>query len=186
MRIQHIITALSCTVFSSLAFANSFTLTSTDITNGTHMSKAQEFNGFGCAGGDISPQLAWSGAPEGTKSFAVTVYDPDAPTGSGWWHWQMVNIPVSTFELASGAGNADNSAAPNGSMQMKNDYSNKSFGGACPPQGHGVHRYIFTVYALSVEKLDLPEDPSAALVGYMINANSLANSKIEALYQRDK
>ena len=178
-------------LFISLAFtasvsAKSFTLSSTDIAEGVMMNKAQEYNGFGCTGGDISPQLAWSNAPEGTKSFAVTVYDPDAPTGSGWWHWQMVNIPKTTTQLAKDSGNVNNQTAPQGSIQNKNDYGSRSFGGACPPEDHGTHHYIFTLHALSVEKLELPEDASGALAGYMINAHAIESAKIVALYKRDK
>ena len=176
---------ITLVTITSNAKAAEFTLSSNDITSGEFMAKSQEFNGFGCSGGDQSPHLAWNNAPEGTKSFAITVYDPDAPTGSGWWHWQLVNIPSDVTELASGAGNADGTEAPAGSVHVANDYGGKSFGGACPPQGHGVHRYRFTVHALSVETLDLPENASGALAGYMINANALAISTIEALYQRD-
>ena len=167
------------------AVAGSLSLTSQDIAPGKMMGKQQEFNGFGCDGGDRSPQLKWSGAPKGTKSFAITAYDPDAPTGSGWWHWQIVNIPASVTELPGNAGSAKEALAPSGSLHIKNDYGIAGFGGACPPQGHGVHRYRFTLHALSVEKLELPEDPSSALVGYMINANTLESSTIEALYKRD-
>lgn len=163
---------------STIATAGDFTLSSQDITAGKMMPKAQEFQGFGCTGGNLSPQLAWSGAPEGTKAFAVTVYDPDAPTGSGWWHWQIVNIPAGVTSLAAGAN------APEGSLQIKNDYGVAAFGGACPPPGHGIHRYQFTVHALS-KKLELPEDPSGALTGYMINAHSLGSATLEALYKRD-
>ena len=149
------------------------------------MSKEHEFNGFGCTGGDKSPHLKWSGIPEGTKSFAITVYDPDAPTGSGWWHWQVVNIPVSVTELATDAGNTQKVAVPDGSMQIKNDYGIRGFGGACPPKGHGVHHYRFTIHALSVEKLDIPEQASGALAGYMINAHTIESSTLVSLYQRD-
>ena len=161
-----------------------FTLTSTDIAAGKQMKKAQEFNGFGCIGDDLSPQLSWSGAPQGTVAYAVFAYDPDAPTGSGWWHWQVVNIPAEVTSIATGAGKADSKVLPKGSMQIENDYGVAAFGGACPPQGHGVHRYQFTVYALS-KKLELPVNASGALTGYMVKANSLASSTIEALYQRD-
>ncbi|MDN4503241.1 YbhB/YbcL family Raf kinase inhibitor-like protein [Alteromonadaceae bacterium BrNp21-10] len=167
------------------AFAATFTLASNDIAQGEMMDKEQEFNGFGCAGGDISPHLKWANAPTGTKSFAITVYDPDAPTGSGWWHWQVVNIPANVMELAADAGSSKASSMPTGSVQIANDYGSKSFGGVCPPNGHGVHHYRFTIHALSVEKLELPDDASGALAGYMINANTLASSTIEALYKRD-
>jgi Raf kinase inhibitor-like YbhB/YbcL family protein len=169
----------------TLSMADSLSLSSNDITQGEFMPIAQEYNGFGCAGGDLSPHLHWSGAPEGTKSFAVTVYDPDAPTGSGWWHWQIVNIPATVSELEMGAGSELNDVAPQGSIQIKNDFGQYGFGGACPPQGHGVHHYQFTVHALSVEQIALPEDASGALTGYMINANTIESATIEALYQRD-
>ena len=169
---------------SASVFAGDFTLSSNDITEGEFMAKAQEFNGFGCSGDDLSPHLAWSNAPKGTKSFAITAYDPDAPTGSGWWHWQVVNIPTSVTELATGAGDTKKNAKPNGSVQISNDYGSKGFGGACPPVGHGVHRYNFTVHALSVDKLSLPENASGALAGYMINAHTIETSTIQSLYKR--
>lgn len=162
-----------------------FSLTSSDISANEYMSKKHEFQGFGCDGSDLSPQLSWGDAPAATKSFAVMAYDPDAPTGSGWWHWQVVNIPVETKELKTGAGSPNGESIPKGARQLKNDYGIAGFGGACPPKGHGAHRYQFTVYALSVKKLELPEDPSGALTGYMVKANSLASSTLEALYKRD-
>lgn len=176
---------LPLTVFvSASAMADSFQLTSTEIAQGKTMGKAQEFQGFGCSGGNASPQLSWSGAPKDTEAFAVFAYDPDAPTGSGWWHWQIINIPKNVTSLASNAGDASKDLTPAGSMSLRNDYGASGFGGACPPKGHGVHRYQFTVFALS-KKLDLPKDASAALTGYMVRAHSLASSTIEALYKRD-
>lgn len=170
---------------STSVFAGSLTLSSDDISNAEFMTETQEFNGFGCSGADTSPQLKWSGAPEGTKSFAITAYDPDAPTGSGWWHWQILNIPATVTELPAGAGNTKGTLAPAGSQQIENDYGSRGFGGACPPEGHGTHHYRFTVHALSTELLALPENASGALAGYMINANTLESSTIEALYKRD-
>jgi len=170
---------------SASVFAGSLTLSSNDISHGEMMADTQEFNGFGCSGSDISPHLKWSGAPKGTKSFAITAYDPDAPTGSGWWHWQVVNISKTVMELPTGAGSTKEILAPKGSMQIINDYGDRGFGGACPPPGHGVHRYKFTVHALSVEKLELPENASGALSGFMINANTIESSTIESLYKRD-
>jgi Raf kinase inhibitor-like YbhB/YbcL family protein len=179
-----LITVLSLSISAS-AYAGTLTLSSHDIAQGEFMAKAQEFKGFGCSGGDVSPHLKWTNAPQGTKSFAITAYDPDAPTGSGWWHWQVVNIPKNVTEIATGAGSANTDLAVQGSQQINNDYGNRAFGGACPPPGHGVHHYRFTVHALSVEKLELPDDASGALAGYMINANSIESSTIEALYKRD-
>ncbi|MEI6894450.1 MAG: YbhB/YbcL family Raf kinase inhibitor-like protein [Colwellia sp.] len=170
---------------SSAVFADSFTLSSHDIAQGQFMAKAQEYNGFGCSGGDLSPHLKWANAPKNTKSFAITAYDPDAPTGSGWWHWQLINIPKNVAEIATGAGSEKKTIAPKGSTQISNDYGSRAFGGACPPVGHGVHHYRFTIHALSVATLQIPENASGALAGYMINANTIASSTIEALYQRD-
>ena len=174
---------LSITLFTSATLADSLSLSSTDLSHGEFMKKAQEFQGFGCSGGNLSPQLSWDGVPEGTQAFAVTAYDPDAPTGSGWWHWQLVNIPANITTLPTGAGTPSKNLTPKGSMQMRNDYGIHDFGGACPPEGHGAHRYQFTVHALS-QKLELPENASGALTGYMINANSLGSSTLEALYKR--
>jgi len=172
-------------IVSAPVFANSLTLSSEDIAQGEFMDKAQEFNGFGCNGSDLSPHLKWSNIPKGTKSFAITAYDPDAPTGSGWWHWQAVNIPVTVTELARDAGSTKKNKMPVGTVQIQSDFGNRGFGGACPPKGHGIHHYRFTIHALSVEKLELPVNASGALAGYMINANTIATSTIEALYKRD-
>jgi Raf kinase inhibitor-like YbhB/YbcL family protein len=179
-----LISILYLGLFSSVS-AGSFELSSQDISHGELMSKTHEFNGFGCSGSDLSPHLKWSGAPKGTKSFAITAYDPDAPTGSGWWHWQIVNISNDINEVITGAGNITKDLAPKGSNQIINDYGNRGFGGACPPSGHGIHHYRFTVHALSVEKLEIPPSASGALAGYMINANTLASRTIESLYKRD-
>ncbi|MFT2111389.1 YbhB/YbcL family Raf kinase inhibitor-like protein [Marinomonas sp. 2405UD68-3] len=175
---------LSFSSAMSFADSSSFTLKSDDIRSNEMMPVAQEFKGFGCSGGNVSPQLSWSNPPMGTAAFAVTAYDPDAPTGSGWWHWQVVNIPADVRGLAADAGDSATQSLPKGSIQIKNDYGFSGFGGACPPKGHGTHRYQFTVHALS-KPLELPEDASGALTGYMINAHSIAKSTIEALYRRD-
>ncbi|MCD8522210.1 MAG: YbhB/YbcL family Raf kinase inhibitor-like protein [Saccharospirillaceae bacterium] len=145
------------------------------------MPKAQEFNGFGCDGGNVSPQLSWTGAPEGTKSFAITAYDPDAPTGSGWWHWLVFNIPADITHLKAGA---SGQSMPEGSTESRTDYGVPGFGGACPPKGDKAHRYQFTVYALNTDTLDLAPDSSGALVGYYLNGHALAKATLEALYQR--
>ena len=172
-------------IISLPAFAGSLTLSSNDVEHGQFMDKKQEFNGFGCSGEDLSPHLKWSNAPKGTKSFAVTAYDPDAPTGSGWWHWQIINIPSTVTELSSNSGSVKENLSPSGSVQIQNDYGSRGFGGACPPEGHGVHHYRFTLHAISVEKLELPKDASGALAGYMINAHTIESTTIESLYKRD-
>ena len=161
--------------------AQEFTLVSEDIMEGQHLASSQVFQGFGCEGENTSPHLSWSNAPAGTKSFAVTVYDPDAPTGSGWWHWNVINIPASVNSLSEGA--SRNTDMPEGAIQLKNDYGTTGFGGACPPPGE-VHRYIFTVYALGADKLDIAEEASNALAGYMTRANALASASITAVYTR--
>lgn len=151
-------------------------LFSPDIAEGQQLADKYVFQGFGCEGGNIAPSLSWTGAPEGTKSFAVTVYDPDAPTGSGWWHWFVFNIPADVTDLPSGAELAANA------VELKNDYGASGFGGACPPPGE-VHRYQFTLHALGA-KLEIDGSVSNALAGFMVNANSLASSTITAVYTR--
>jgi Raf kinase inhibitor-like YbhB/YbcL family protein len=171
---------------SVLANAAGFTLTSPDVkANGT-IDKKFEFNGFGCAGENKSPALKWSGAPKDTKSFAVNVYDPDAPTGSGWWHWYVVNLPASVTELKADAGAVGGANLPKGATHVKIDFGTAGFGGVCPPQGDKPHRYIFTVHALKTDKLDIPADATAALAGFMVNANTIAKAGFTAMYGRAK
>jgi Raf kinase inhibitor-like YbhB/YbcL family protein len=131
---------------------------------------------MGCTGQNISPHLAWSGAPEGTKSFVVTIYDQDAQTGSGWWHWVVTNIPASVWELPQGAG-TDQAKLPNGALQTNTDAGRAGYGGPCPPVGQ-THRYLISVNALKVEKLELPPNATAALVGMMTNMNSLGKATL--------
>jgi Raf kinase inhibitor-like YbhB/YbcL family protein len=163
--------------------AAGFTLTSPTVKPGAKIGDAQVFNGFGCSGKNVSPALKWSGAPKDTKSFALTVYDPDAPTGSGWWHWVVLNIPATTTELPEGAG-GEGGKLPSGAMQVKTDFGKAGYGGPCPPQGDKPHRYIFTVYALKTDKLDVPADGTAALAGFMINANKLGSATFTSKYGR--
>jgi Raf kinase inhibitor-like YbhB/YbcL family protein len=166
------------------AQAAGFTLSSPTIKPGSMLSEAQVFSGFGCTGKNVSPALAWQGAPAGTKSFAVTLYDPDAPTGSGWWHWVIYNIPAATTQLAEGAGADGGKGLPTGSAMGHTDFGTAAFGGACPPAGDKPHRYVFTVYALKTDKLDIPADATAALVGFMVHANMIGEAKFTALYGR--
>ena len=167
-----------------LAHGAGFTLTSPDIKPGAKLANTFVFNGFGCSGENKSPALKWSGAPKGTESYAVTVYDPDAPTGSGWWHWVVYNIPGDTTELKAGAGTANSSELPMGAVQGRTDFGTAAFGGACPPQGDKPHRYVFTVHALKVDKIDVPADASAALIGFMLHANQLGKASFTAKYGR--
>ncbi|MDD2894389.1 MAG: YbhB/YbcL family Raf kinase inhibitor-like protein [Aliarcobacter sp.] len=170
--------ALSILFSASVVFAQNFTLSSTDLQG--QLTSKQVFNGFGCTGENISPELSWKDAPKGTKSFAITVYDPDAPTGSGWWHWLAFDISKDKFTLPSGFGNSESKDA----IQSITDYGKSGFGGACPPLGDKAHRYIFTVHALDVETLALDKNSSPALVGYYINAHSLAKASLISYYGR--
>lgn len=164
------------------AGAQEFTLKSDDLKG--QLTQTQVFSGFGCSGKNISPSLKWINPPKNTKSFAVTVYDPDAPTGSGWWHWVIFNIPAGVNELKADAGRIEKKLAPAGSIQSVTDYGKPGFGGACPPQGDKAHRYIFTVYALSIAKVDLDEKTPPAMVGFFLNSNVIAKASLISYYQR--
>ncbi|GBQ63776.1 kinase inhibitor phospholipid-binding protein [Ameyamaea chiangmaiensis NBRC 103196] len=155
-----------------------FTLTSPAFADGGTLPHAQLFNGMGQTGENRSPALRWTGAPAGTKSFALTVYDPDAPTGSGWWHWIVVNLPATTNGLTEGASPG---ALPEGALETRTDFGAPGYGGAAPPPG-APHRYIFTVHALGIDHLDLSPDASGAMAGFLINANRLASASLTALY----
>lgn len=161
-----------------------FKLHSADIKPGSMIARKFEANVFGCSGENKSPELKWSGAPKGTKSFAVTVHDPDAPTGSGWWHWSVIDIPANVTELKPDAGNASNANLPAGAKQVRIDYGVAAWGGLCPPPGDKPHRYVFTVYALKTDKLDIPADATAALAGFMIHANMIGQASFTARYGR--
>ncbi len=162
---------LICLLAAQNVNAGEFVVTSPQIKEGGRISDEQVFNGFGCQGGNASPALHWKGAPEGTKSFAVTVYDPDAPTGSGWWHWVIFNIPANVNSLSKNAGNPQANLALAGSIQSKTDFGKPGYGGPCPPSGDKPHRYLFTVYALKTDKLPLDENAPAAMVGYYLHQN---------------
>lgn len=168
---------------SAYAAAADFSVSSSDIRNQQPLSLNQVFNGFGCTGKNLSPEVVWQHAPAGTKSFALTVYDPDAPTGSGWWHWVVANIPANVERLPGGAGSAGGKL-PVGSVQARNDFGESSFGGACPPVGDKPHHYVFTVWALDAESLPVTAQSSAAMVGYMLNQHKIAKASITATYGR--
>jgi Raf kinase inhibitor-like YbhB/YbcL family protein len=161
-------------------------LTSAEIKNGATIANDQVFKGFGCTGNNISPSLSWSGAPNGTKSFAVSIYDPDAPTGSGWWHWVVFNIPAGTTSLPKGAGDPAKSLMPAGAIQSRTDFGSDGYGGPCPPKGDKPHHYHVTVFAVDVDKLpDAQNDgASAALVGFDLHFHTLAKASLTGLYGR--
>ncbi len=176
------ICSLCC--FANLANAK-MSISSPDFKDGEMIKEANVYKGFGCNGKNISPQIIINDIPKDAKSLALTVYDPDAPTGSGWWHWIVYNIPSTTKTIFSG----DKKIAPWASFGKdavfgRNDYGTNDYGGPCPPIGHGNHHYVLTIYALNVEKLTLPKDASAALIGYNLNANTVEKASITAIYQR--
>jgi hypothetical protein len=172
---------------AGVAGAQPFKLASLDLKPNGTIAEEQVFNGFGCSGKNVSPALSWSGAPKGTKSFALLVHDPDAPTGgAGWWHWLVVNIPASVSELKKDAGKADGSDLPPGAQQVTTDFGSPGWGGPCPPAGDKAHRYNFTLYALKVEQLDLPKGATASLAGFMVNANAIGKTTLTGRYGRKK
>lgn len=184
MKRLQLLVAVLCTTVTCAAHATDFSVSSTAFAAGGALKPAQVFNSFGCTGQNVSPSLAWKGEPQGTQSFAVTVYDPDAPTGSGWWHWVVFDIPANVHSLAEGSGNIEGKGLPSAAKQGRSDYGIRAYGGACPPVGDKPHRYIFTVYALKVTHLDVPADASAAMIGYLIHGNALGNTSIQATYAR--
>jgi Raf kinase inhibitor-like YbhB/YbcL family protein len=172
---------LTLTVLATQAQAAGFSLSSPDMRDGGTLPAAQVANSFGCSGENLSPALEWSNVPEGTKSFAVSLYDPDAPTGSGFWHWVMFNIPADVTTLPAGI--SPEKGAPDGAIQSRADAGYPGFLGACPPEGE-THAYVFTVTALDTPTLDLDTSASGALIGFMTNAHALAKASISVRYGR--
>jgi Raf kinase inhibitor-like YbhB/YbcL family protein len=165
------------------ATAGKFTLVSPDIGKDNPIAVDQVFNGFGCKGKNLSPALFWSGAPAGTQSFAIMVHDPDAPTGSGFWHWVVYNIPASAVSIPAEAGDVKKKGMPVGVVQGRNDFGAFGYGGPCPPPGK-PHHYHFRIFALKVPKLDVPNDATAALIGFNVNANKIAETDLVGMYGR--
>ena len=160
--------------------STTFTLTSENLEG---QATAQEVFS-GCGGINKSPQLSWENAPEGTKSFAIIMYDPDAPTGSGWWHWLVVNLPANTNSLPINAGDPAAKLLPEGVVQTRTDYGTVGYGGPCPPEGHGLHQYMITVHALKTDRLDIKSDAIPATVGYQVNANTIGKASLVFYHQR--
>lgn len=168
------------------AQAQNMTLQSEEISDGATIKDEQVANVFGCKGGNKSPSLSWSGAPSDAKSFAITVYDPDAPTGSGFWHWVVFNIPAGTAAIPKNAGSVKAKLMPKGAIQSRTDFGTDGYGGPCPPQGDKPHHYIFTVYAVDEDKLQFAKDHnvSAAVVGFELHFHSKAKGTLTATYGR--
>ena len=162
--------------------AAEFKLSSSSLQANGQLPEAHVLNGFGCQGDNRSPALQWENEPEGTRSFAITAYDPDAPTGSGWWHWVVYNLPANARSLPENA--SQGQVLPKGAVQGRTDFGSTQYGGACPPAGDKPHRYIFTVHALKAAHIALPADASAAMVGFMIHMNKLDSASLQVRYQR--
>lgn len=175
---------LTLSLFLSVSSFAQGTFTLNSATLGGNATLTEEFNGFGCTGENVSPQLSWENVPEGTKSFAITMYDPDAPTGSGWWHWVVVDLPAEVSSLPANAGNPEKGLMPEVAIQSLTNYGVPGYGGPCPPEGHGIHQYVITVHALSVETLGLDANTNPAIVGYYLWSNTLAKASIVTYYQR--
>lgn len=148
-----------------------------------YLQKANEYNSFGGTGGNLSPALSWDGVPEGTKSFAVTVFDPDAPTGSGFWHWIAYDIPATVRVLPANSGSPEQTEIP-GLKQAFSDFGQPGYGGCCPPESCPAHRYIFTVHALSIESIPVTPDTANAVIRYMIQMNTIQKAEVVTLYKR--
>src|SRR5258706_1246681 len=179
--------ALGLSLFGTgAANAQSMSFASTDLREGATFANEQVFKGFGCTGSNVSPALSWSGAPGGTRSSAVQMYDQDATTGRGWWHWVAFNIPPATTSLPKGAGDAKKKLMPKGAIQARNDYGAFGYGGPCPPPGDKPHHYQITIFALDVDKLPNAKNDavSAALVGFDLNSHALAKATLTGLYGR--
>lgn len=161
-----------------------FTVTSKDVSDGVLLPEAQVSEIMGAGGADISPQLSWTGFPEGTRSFAVTCYDPDAPTASGFWHWAVVNLPVDTTELPADAGNPDSGLLPSSAVVLRNDAGMARYIGAAPPGGHGKHRYFFVIHAVDVDTLDVGPDDTPAVLGFNLFSHTVGRAAIVPVYER--
>jgi len=175
---------LLLTFFATAVFAGEFKLTSSDLENNGVMPNSQVYDKFGCTGDNISPELTWQGEPAGTKSFVITVFDPDAPTGSGWWHWLVFNIPKDIHTLPEDSGNPDNGLMPDGVIQGRTDFGTSGYGGACPPKGAKKHRYQFTVWALDTDHLPLTADTSGAMLGFNLSNHAIGKAEITVMYGR--
>ncbi len=184
LKLAAILAVVMVSTAPAQANGGKFTLSSTDAHAGQMLKMPQVFNAMGCTGGNMSPEIEWSGAPATAKSFALTIYDPDAPTGSGWWHWVVYNIPANVKKIPAGAGSAGATTLPAGAKQGNTDFGTPGYGGACPPAGDKAHHYVFTLFALDVASLDIPSTATAAYIGFNLHGHTVATATFTALYQR--
>lgn len=182
MSIRFVLVVAAALISAGPAYA--LKLSSPSIPAGGTFSVKQTYHGFGCIGGNRSPALNWRDVPQGTRSFALTLYDPDAPTGSGWWHWVVVDIPASARDVPAGAGSPGAGKLPAGAVQIRNDFGAAAYGGPCPPRGDRPHHYTFTIYALKTAHLKLPPGASPAMAGFLIHANAIASAQLVVRYGR--
>ncbi|WP_374379107.1 YbhB/YbcL family Raf kinase inhibitor-like protein [Thermomonas sp.] len=182
--VPQLLLALACLSPPAMASAHGFTLLGPVAMAGDRLPQAQVADAFGCHGGNRSPALRWLRVPPGARSFAVTAFDMDAPTGSGWWHWIAYDLPAGTTRLPAGAGAADGAGLPAGARQARNDFGAPGYGGACPPAGDAPHRYVFTVHALDVDALEIPADATPAMVRFLIHRHAIAQASVTARYAR--
>ena len=176
--------AFTLLCWNPLAMAGDFQLTGATLQPNGTLPSQHVFNSFGCTGGNLSPQLSWTKEPPGTKSFALTVYDPDAPTGSGWWHWLVFNIPSDVHGLLENSGNPEKGLMPKQAIQARTDFGTPGYGGACPPAGSPDHRYQVTVWALDIDQLPLTADSSGAMLGFYLYQHLLEKAELTVVYGR--
>ncbi|MGO8737765.1 YbhB/YbcL family Raf kinase inhibitor-like protein [Rhodoblastus sp.] len=172
-------------VAAPVAPAAAFELRSPDIMpGGGRIDETFVYNGFGCEGGNLSPALAWRNPPPGARSFAITLHDPDARAGAGFWHWLVYDIPATTTGLPQGAGAKNGASLPAGAKQVATDFGTPGYGGPCPPKGDKPHHYKFTIYAEKADKLAIPPNATASVAGFVINANALGKASLTGTYGR--
>jgi Raf kinase inhibitor-like YbhB/YbcL family protein len=181
--------AIALFLVAFICDTQAFELTSPDVKSDQPLPEKFTFSGLGCQGQNVSPALSWTNPPEGTKSFALMVHDPDAATGgAGIWHWVVINIPATAHFIEQGAGTGDGAKLPEGSRQVTNDYMgllhSPGWGGPCPPKGHPPHKYNFILYALKTEKLNLPADATSSQAGFVVNLNAIDRAKLTITYGR--
>ncbi|MBO0713594.1 MAG: YbhB/YbcL family Raf kinase inhibitor-like protein [Acidimicrobiales bacterium] len=170
--------------YDALPEIASFAVTSSDLRHNERLPNDQVSAMMDAGGRDISPHLSWSGYPEATRSFVVTAFDPDAPTGSGFWHWAVVDIPATVNELPRGAGGEGGDGLPPGAFQLRNDLGQRAYLGAAPPPGHGRHHYYFAVHAVDVESLGVPADATNAFLGFNLFGHAIGRGLLVCWYER--